>query len=778
MGETYTAAERADRMVTGQPWHPFDFHNNPICYDPAPEPGLDYTRRLIEQTKVAYIAANEASANLSFAFLPCSMSNGWLAYELAEDYAHTLKAATQAKTGEAFLTTQNLKTYVAPAELLNRVILPNRLANQALLDQAEKRFPDFALIGPVDFEGPIRSTRTDHALSQGATFQDWTFESWWLPRVSDCDRIILAGDHAYSRYANVEELLGDLVQCGIYHDLRNGRQMDITDLNGHAVPLCDRAWERAKHIVNVVERGFRTDLAAMVLMAQFQLHDWLQNENGPLDRSRIHPALLNRSRADVARMEKLKNLMLPYLADKCLGWTPWQQDPNVKAFCEAQVLPQAGKGRDIAEVQKALFSYQPKGGFIYPPETIAKALGSQPANQGAFTGSATPKLNTRRAGIATAKRRGTEGDYFGAQWGAEIFEDNLFDRLSTWEKAALPFLLGSMEAHRLPENNARAAFYSCDAKGGTIARDWLDTRGLAWVKEAKTKEFAREVIKPTMARDAAAIDSLRHDGCMAGQHIKNVVSTHNILNIDAAVERRRIFVAASGPDRLTSSARLALQMKWLDRNADMLVVRPGWEIAADDAQLVVRGMLLATGLIERPAQSAYQMQIVTDTGIGHGTERLQKQDLGDLILALAPQLNKWLSLDDPPPARELYVAAARLLHILDMYVDPGRMNIAREKNGKTGGVTAHTVIAWDKVDSDLTWFYHGAPEKKASVVDAARTLRQLLLDKGVLYMEQADLNDLHEDYHAAWIKTHVGSNLADKRDFAGGRTFIEHRRIA
>lgn len=791
-----TTIERIDRLLSGESRHPFDFVNNPVFYDPQPEPGTDYTARLLAQTKMAYVAANAVSRGLEFSFVPGSMSNGWLAYRLAADFSEKILANTEARTGAAYLTTQRLKHNVPSSELRDRVILPSRIQNQQFVDGVERKNPDMAVIGPVDFEGPLRVVNSSNALSQGATFQDWTYEHWWGPRVVDTSGMELRGDHAYSRYAHVEETLGDLIQCGLLDEYRThvgpGKTYDITDEKGRQVSLADRAWETAKHIVDVVERGFRSDLAVAALAVKFQIDDWLNDPaNSPLDMSKVHPVLARRSKEDHERMARLKEIMLPYLAAKCAPWMPYDQDKDLKAYFEKNVLPAAGdfNAKKVASIKRELFAYHPRGGFVHPengPGHDARPHKSEKKAKAADSLSHNFSLVDR-----AVKRRSTDGPYFGKP--AKIFDDHHFAKLDTWEQAALSFIVGATEGHRLPENAPRSFFYVCEPKGGERAADWAALRGIDWLKEAQSagdqlddqNNFYRDVIQPNTAQAAKIQETLADEKGVKARHAQNIVSTLDFLEIDEAVQHYREFVAAKGPQRLSSEARLALEMEWLDRNAEGVVLRKGWENHPAEVQLMLRAVLIATGQVERYEGGKYRMEIfVHDPDAKKPADRLQKQDLHDLVKTLGEKVEKWLDRSPPVPARHEYLACARLLEIVDKLADPGRLNYEYKQDPDTGRIskTSNEIVSWNLVDRDLFSFWYENPAQRAELTATQAgqdetfrdRLRGKLLAVGVQDFTAEDLNGLNEDYRAAWHKAHSDDAYEKRPDRPDGR-FLDFR---
>ena len=481
---TETALQRVERILSGKPTCPFDFFNNTIFYDPKPPEKGEYADRLKAQPVVAYAAVNAVSRGVELVFPPGAMSNGYAAYALAEDYAEKIYQATASENGgKGYNTTQRLKHRVAGEELMNRVILPNRLQNANVNALARDLYADKGVMGVIGFEGSVRTTRSNNALSQGATFQDWTFERWWGPRVIDSAAMMLHADHIYSRYGALEELLGDQIQCGLLDDYRQhigpGKNYDVVDAQGDHITLADRTWETAKHIVDVVERGFRSDLALAALVGRFQLDDWLRGgEGSPIDRRKVHPVLAKRSADELARMDRLKEIMLPYIAAKCATWSKHAEHEGLNTYYTNNILPLTSElsADDTKALVAELFAYQPKGGFAHPVLGQGAAPSVKNGLSKAFDGHAArkPQLQIR------------DDNYFAPR--AELFEDHHFGKLSVWEQAALKFILPAMESADLSTKAPKRFMYLCDPKGGAIAGDWARKHGVSYLKEAQSAE--------------------------------------------------------------------------------------------------------------------------------------------------------------------------------------------------------------------------------------------------------------------------------------------------
>jgi len=788
---TETALQRVERILSGKPTCPFDFFNNTMFYDPKPPEKGEYADRLKSQPVVAYAAVNAVSRGVELVFPPGAMSNGYLAYALAEDYSEKIRHATKSEQGEGYLTTQRLKHRVSPEELLNRVILPNRLQNAAVNAIAHGLYPDKGVMGVIGFEGSVRTTRSNNALSQGATFQDWTFERWWGPRVIDSASMMLHADHIYSRYGALEELLGDQIQCGLLDDYRAhigpGKKYDVVDAAGEHITLADRAWENAKHIVDVVERGFRSDLALAALVGRFQLDDWLRGgEDSPIDRKKVHPVLAKRSAEELARMDRLKEIMLPYIAAKCTVWSKHAEHEGLNAYYERNILPLIPElsADNTKALVTELFAYQPKGGFAHP---VMGAKQDKPAY--------TEKSSLRHAfdarRVQKAQVQVRDDKYFEAR--ADLFEDHHFGRLSIWEQAALKFILPAMESTDLPTAKSKRFMYLCDPKGGAIAGDWARKHGVGYLKEAQAAEdqfgkdnFFKSVIQKADKAGRKATQSLAQEPLLEARGVGNVSSTLDFLDVRAAAQQNRAFVASRGEQRYSSRAHLALQMEFFDRNVEGLVVGKEWANHPHHNQMVVRAVMNAVGLVDRGYDGGkYQMEVLEYNPAGQGLDqRFKKLDLHDLVSAMGATAEAMLDQVPHVPDKSTYLALARLIEITDKLIDPARANVSRSVDREKGKEIANEIIDWRAVDPELIAFMYADPVKKADLTatkpgepqSMRDRLREKLINVAVMEFEPEDLQGLGSDYEAAWAKVHGHDALQryTQRD-SDGVKHVSHR---
>ncbi|HEY0900618.1 MAG TPA: hypothetical protein VGD95_00715, partial [Micavibrio sp.] len=717
---TETALQRVERILSGKPTCPFDFFNNTMFYDPKPPEKGEYAERLKAQPIVAYAAVNAVSRGVELVFPPGAMSNGYAAYALAEDYREKIHQATAAENdGIGYNTTQRLKHRVSPEELLNRVILPNRLQNANINALARGLYPEKGVMGVIGFEGSVRTTRSNNALSQGATFQDWTFERWWGPRVIDSAAMMLHGDHIYSRYGALEELLADQIQCGLLDDYRAhigpGKKYDVVDAKGEHITLTDRAWENAKHIVDVVERGFRSDLALAALVGRFQIDDWLRSkqEGNPIDKRQVHPVLAQRAAEELARMDRLKEIMLPYIAAKCVAWSKHQEHDGLNHYYQQNILPLEGSlsAEQTQALVEELFSYQPRGGFAHPVRGQGATRDVKSGLHNAFD----------QARVLKPQIQVRDEHYFASR--AALFEDHHFNKVSVWEQAALKFILPAMESADLSSAAPARFMYLCDPKGGAIAGEWARKHGVDYLKEAQSAEdqhardnFYKSVIVKADKAGRKAVAMLAQEPLLAARGVGNVTSTLDFLDVRAAAQKNRAFVASRGEQRYSARAHLALQTEFFDRNVEGLVLGKEWANHPHHNQMVLRAVLNATGLVERGYDGGkYRMEIFEYDHTAAAHERFKKLDLHDLVSAMAQQVEHMLDKTPHVPDRATYLACARMLEITDKLVDPGRANIVRTKDRETGKEIAENMIDWRAVDPALIGFLYTDPQKRADL---------------------------------------------------------------
>ena len=430
--------------------HPSDFVNETTMYDPGPEPGTSGTEHLLALTKARVLIALEGAEGMDVAYLRQAITNGDLMFELVRRNEKKIREATKARYGEAFLTTQTLGRYLPKETRELEAAAPNKQKNLDAAQMAERSFPDHAIFSPFDSEGIVITQKKEHAMSQSAVLQDWAFEMFYIAflRMKAKEMVtgipfIMDGDGVYSRNGAPEDIEAEVQHFGFFYDFLQGKNAGFFDINGNEVPLFDRLWEGSKHIFDVVEDGFRVDFATTRLLTQFMYYDWLKDGHHKLDKKHVHPSLQklmgdsNKAKGERARIEKLRTFIMPYLAEKCLDWTPFDKDPDLNAYVETEVLKHKGHLKPIEEIRKELFRYIPMGGY--------RAAKKQEAFPGAKDASREKWLarNAFRGANETIKRRGPDLNAFEGQ--KPFFDDHYFKRLSTSrEQAALKIAINSL----------------------------------------------------------------------------------------------------------------------------------------------------------------------------------------------------------------------------------------------------------------------------------------------------------------------------------------------
>ncbi|MFA7276749.1 MAG: hypothetical protein WC043_08105 [Pseudobdellovibrionaceae bacterium] len=768
--------DRINLLLAGSPLHPFDFLNNKVYYDPKPIAGSLSERQLLDQTKFAYVAAREWSEHLPLLFVIQSMTGGYRSYDVAQDHAAEIRRKVKARYGEDFLTTQNLSQYIASPIMRQRVIDPNLIAARSTGGAVRAAYPDFATFIPGDFEGFLRNKSAHPVMESGPDMQSWAFESWWVPLVYDSRQIALVGDHMWSRYGNVEHMTGDLIQFGLAHEVRDGLPpIDITDLRGRAVPFEDRAWERAKHIVDIVQRGFRNDLAVACLTAQFALDQWQRDGHPILTPKYMHDSVRYRSPESFARMGQLKSVMLPYIAQHCAPWMDFTTDQHLDMFAQEHVLTQ-DRAITHEAAWEALAAHQPLAGS--PHFALKHKASAAPSSR-------VISLPTLATQFAPQVPRHTDGHYFKTH--SDLFDPEHYAQLSPQEQALADLAMGAMGVFSPAPAKPGVAFFAADPKAGARARAFGAKHGLHWIKDMQSEDggfdspetpFSREVIAPNVAEANRITGHILPSLAKKGGPLESYgqfISTNHLLRITSAAANNP-YVIPRGLDAAPSSRmRLALATDMLDTHATALILREGWETSGDDPQMALRAVQHIIGDIARPIGHGQQnIEVLTLQAQNNGTYELVRENMASLIRTIGTYCEECLSQDAPPPAKDIYLVCAQMLRISDLYTDSW-VNTTTVKNAVTGHIAKDEHIDWEKVDAyrpDFFWDYSNEPAAVADLRPASQfggdnptfydRLRTLLVTKAVRFFDEDDLKNLGQDYVASWRGLEAETNYAGR----------------
>jgi hypothetical protein len=492
----------------------------------------------------------------------------------------------------------------------------------------------------------------------------------------------------------------------------------------------------------------------------------------------------NQPPEDRARMQRLKDLMIPYMAEKC-DWKTLHdalgKDPHLKQYWDEKVAPAAEK--PAPNTLEQLFSYQPRGGFMHPEyHPMIRERRDVP--------------EVREFTTAGKKRRplGAHEDPFDLKWRAKIFEDYSFERLGpvgdpskkpdmdhlNYEQAASYIVMTAVKKSRPPLDGSKTLLYLSNPASGIRAaqyfhehdiRHWPDAGTHRDPMKGPAKTFYESVVGENAEDYVHRLHELmRMEKWRKEQDVGRIMPMSD-FTADATreFERRRKAIGADrrealatpGQRKLGGAAEACLK-RYIDHEADGIIIPAGPLLEQSQYRYVTEALLVATGQVERPYSGGkYGMEFFYDDETGKPPRRM---DLGDLVLLAGATVEKALDEGNPPRLRAAYVSMARLLDVDEKRIDPARCNVAAHMDFPSGKQHKREIIDWTQVDAanpGFTAFLTEDPAKAKQVNDLWQRLRGAeapgtgapvrgkLLIRGIHAFDDADLKDLPPEYRKA-----------------------------
>jgi len=766
-----------------KPTYAGDLINNDALYTPVPDYDSDLFKRLSMNAKLFASVGSLMDADQKKAFPVAAMSTGWRAYEAALRMPNKVKQNAKAKFGEEFLTIQRLSDVVPTNTIRADILVPNSLKNQREAEIIGQNFEDYVINAPGDREGFLRAIHDIHSILQGAHYEDWVFEKYiWGPEVlTDTHEVIYVGDKSYSRCGATEQAVALAVQYGNKTALaaRKNETMNVKDIYGREISQVDMAWEDCKQVVDVVERGFRTEASVALILTRFMYDDWYESGKGPIARSKVHHTVKKASDEDKARMKALKELILPYIAEKC-DWSTLQpvldNDPALRKFWDTKIAPLKGKMQPVKKIKDTLFSYYPRGGFKHPElyDLVKERRDPEDVKQNF-------NLEAKKS-----RMLGAHDPVFHPKWHAKRFEDFDFEYLGNtadphdpvdndrlyFTQAASIVVSNAVRKSRPQYKNHRTFLYVSSPISGADVADYINENGIEDYDEIyqlfdpssddETFEISHAI--PTKQKNKARAKEILNDADWANaKQVGKVISMELMDDIAAQVHMhdeglhadRTQAVGAEGPQYFTPAAKLTCAKRIVDHQVQGVIIPPGPLMDAKQYRIIIEALLVATGQVDRPYDGGkYDMEFYRDNGDGLPP---QKIDLADLILLMGKTVEKLLDQPNPLPMRRHYVAMARILDIYEKAID-ANVNVHSSMNAGTGKIEDETAINWNQVDPQLTAFLDDDPSKAKAVKDLwfrmraqefpeqCKAARGKLLLRGIHAFDNADLADLPDTY--------------------------------
>jgi hypothetical protein len=757
--------------TNGKPLYPGDLIHNWGCYNVHP----DYTDRFwklqhMHAEKFTYDRARAKSMYDTQAMYYAAASSGWMAWRMGERFTpkvlqHSRSLSTQIqpdgtrkanKADEMYYTIcrmgEAVESEVMASDIFavnyrnqmsSTLIAANNLKNPATGER------DGYVIGPVHRENHMRNFAKIHALSRGTSFEDVTWEvHLWGPMLlhKDTTHGIYDQDHAWSRNAALEKAIGLAIQYGSPIPLlvREGETFHVVDRFGRPVSIVDQAWEDARHLVYEITRphvfdgktyGARSETAAALMLSRFMHDEMFRNgagvAEGGLDKARAHESVKAHyaSPAETAKFDKLREIMLPFLAKYC-NWPTLHEilkrDPALQKYWDTHVAPAAARIKPEIEIKNEVLSYLPRGGFETPELMKFVEKRADPVS---------PQRDFNLPDLPDIPD-GLHEDGFAHDFDPKIFNDRNFARLGrngkpsddpdpdhlSFEQAACMSVLSAYRHDGIPPlDRPNRALYLDNVKSGYAASAYIEKHAIDDASELNTKfdalakggsTFGEVVAKETAADLRDRVREVGKSGTYdAWRKAHKIGLVDCVSDIAASLNytgRREATdtelhesIAASGSMHLSGEALETVTRRLIDLEENNIILLPG-TMDGLDAKLMVEAVLAATGQTPRTFSGGkYRMQFFMDFDYWKPPQYRGapvKLDLADLIIHLGIQVKAKLEQANPEDSRDLYVSMARLLDIYERVMDPARRNKVTSRDPHSGKDKKKDVIDLKQID--------------------------------------------------------------------------------
>lgn len=678
------------KFITAKPSYPGDLGHNLAFYAYRPDYKRYDDRNIAMQAEALASVTSLSRDNSKIAMIVASMSSGIVAYDLLEHYNKTDDVSKK------ITVAQDLTRKVPRDILVPEVFEQNKRKHNRTAEIAASRFKDYYIDIPSDSEELQRSINSNKAASTKA-WEDWAFEMhYWLPKIlQDTDAMIYHGDKSFSRNGSLEQAAALAIQYGLWVPLeaRGGRSIDVKDIKGRDISPVDQAWEDAKHIVYVVEKGFQTDTAAALLMVRFMYEEWRMSNNENLVAESMHPSVKNQSYNDMEKMAELQKIMLPYLAHKC-DWSvmheAFENDPALKNYWDEIVAPNKKVAIDCDAVYKSLFSYIPRGGYHYPEvdgiEVVCRDANSlsdkfmKPSNSKRQLGSFGNPFDMKLGKNILYPNSGFVYDFHRLGVNGDIAQAPDNDKMTRSQIAS--FLIASaMESDRMPLGMSNKYLYLDNPASGVRAAKYIVKHNLDDWREAYQERIGGDSFRHNVVSQTEEdykqryYELLNMKDWRAENEIGNLISLTTLKempklfegNRDSIGAKREEAIAAEGPIKMGDVANVVA------RAADFqgIIIPKG--ALLDDTQYshILHSVMVATGQIEKSYEGGrYNMRFFYDEENNNPPREI---DFGDILLLAGNTVKHFLNKESVPDYRAI-VYTAQLFDIYERMIDPARRN--------------------------------------------------------------------------------------------------------
>ena len=657
--------------------------------------------------------------------VPEAITNGRLYYDLAEKHEKRIRAV---RDGE--LSTYRMGEILDKREL---TALTEKNKNRAMsrLEGFQKLFPEALAISPTGMEAMLKCITNEPGFSNYQMLRDEDFEAFWIGVCMASQMGGFSDEVAYSRNGNFETFALFQVRYGLI-PFRPKADTEIFFPNKKSVTPHDYLEMLFAHMLDVVPRGFTTDLSVKMAMRIIMLEEMRCRKTahpiwGALDRGLINQELKALAPTHDRDFNKLKRDVLLFMAEHNLGKD--LTDKNGLAGYDGLEKFYHEKLTDIGTIVIGV----PNMRHHNYVEKSAQNLDMDQA------------LRDRDLISATIYQipYQLDGDFFSAR--PKIFDENNFERCSYPEQLALRTLMGLIET---PKASAEEKFSEqghifllVDRRAGEAAAEYASERGVILPSDARglsgtfrQTNFDEVVKSANIAKVIEFRDEL--------QKLKPSSVIQTSENIEEDMENFRLYreaFVAPGPGRLSPQAKLAYMEEILRRSVRLAIFDSAWENSSTLLGLRIQARKIQLGLIPRPENMPRHSMIIADlTGKKSG---YRPQSLADDLKSLTDYLEVLIDVKTEELPRPLVKALLETVCLTRCYYSED----ANHRAGDNGS----SLINWQSVPMMAK---DGLEVRKAQIIELLGKAKNLILDQGVRALTLQDVDGKVEQIDADYIK--------------------------
>jgi hypothetical protein len=687
----------------------------------------------------ATVLERMGALNAPILFVPEAITNGKPYLELAEKHESRIR---QARDGR--LTTYRMGEILNKDELDN---LTEKNKNRAMtrLEGFRRLYPYYSVMSPTGMEAMLKTLVKDAGFTNYQMLRDEDFEAFWIAVCLNSLRGGFADDVAYSRNGNFETFALFQVQYGLIPFRPHG-DIDVVMPGKRVATPYDYTEMLFAHLLDVVPRGFTSDLSVKMAMRMIMLEDMRTNGMphpvwGELKPERMNPKLRGLSAAHDRDFAKLRRDILLFMRDHNL-------DDNLGDMYGLD-------GYDCLreyyndQISTLSLSVSPGGGGggRYEAQSQAKLdMDSKLKKKSLF--------NILSVSIPYQ----LDGDFFSSN--PKLMPDHEFTRLGIAEQVALKAFMGLSETVKPSQKSGQSVLLLTDRRGGEIAGAHAVKLGMAIPAEVRglkgsfsKNNFEAEVKAKNIHKSQKVIAELYR------AHPDASISSSEQVEHDADVFRYyRQAISAPGADRLSGQAKIIYLEEMLRRQSTLAVFDRGWENSGMLTAIRSFARKIQLGLVARPINLPATHLNIADLSI-QGAERNHPYvlaSLGDDLDRLTSYMKRLYVLGTEDYPRQLVRGLLETVVFTDLYYNRN-LNLAAGEG--------RPLIDWQAVPMSVK---EGLETHKNKILDLREEAKNLILKAGIVALSPDELTGQLELIDPDYLRAHGESSALQKN--AGRRS--------